>query len=130
MLNQQKDGTGYTLLTANASTGVLGGVASSDNYFSCMGFFQSVAGDNGPGAVVTASATTFLSTGGAAASNQTSNYGYTSGPAGVDRDGFFNMSPIIVAAGGMGTGRGGIGSGSGEDNVSGSSPGLAVIITW
>ena len=127
---QQKDGTGYTLLTANASTGVLGGVASSDNYFYCMGFFQSVDGDHGPGAVVKESATTFLSTGGAAASNQTSNYGYTSGPSGVDRDGFFSMSPIIVSGGGMGTGKGGIGSGSGENNVSVGSEGLAVVITW
>jgi len=127
---QQKDGTGYTLLTANASTGVLGAVASSSNYFSCMGFFQSVAGNNGSPSTVTASTTTFLSVGGAAASNQTSNYGYTSGPSGVDRDGFFSMSPIIVSGGGMGTGRGGIGSGSGEDNLNIGSEGLAVVITW
>jgi hypothetical protein len=95
-----------------------------------MGIFQSLTGSNGAGSTVTPLNVSFLSVGGAAASSQTSNYGYTSGPSGVDRDGFFRMSPIIVAGGGMGTGIGGIGSGSGESSLTIGSKGLAVVITW
>ena len=148
---QQKDGTGYLLLIANGGvtaaaavvTAGAAGAASVSNYFSCMGFFQSVAGQAGtdgsagasPGLNQTASTTTYLS-GGAGGSGSTTdtgggvtaNYGYVLAPttAGISikgRDGIFQMQPIIVGVGGAGGttntsagtagGRGGIGCGGG-----------------
>jgi hypothetical protein len=147
---QQKDGTGYLLLEANGGvTGAAGtilpgvaGAASVSNYFSCMGFFQSIAGQDGTdgdafagGTNQTASATTFLSGGaggsGAAAGTGggvTANYGYvldptTAGGTVQGRDGVFMTQPIIVGVGGTGGstsgtagtagGIGGIGCGGG-----------------
>ena len=148
---QQKDGTGYLLLNANGGvtgaaavvTGGAGGAADVSNYFSCMGFFQSIAGQAGTagtsgaaGVDQTASATTFLSGGaggaggdaGSTGGGVTANYGYVLPPttAGgtVGRDGIFQMQPIIVGSGGTGGtwqttsvgsagGRGGIGCGGG-----------------
>lgn len=127
---QQKAGTSYTLLTANAASQSTAASATASNFFSCMGIYQSVAGVAGSVSSVTASSTTFLSVGGAAASAQTSNYGYSSGAGGPSRVGLFQLSPIIVGTGGMGTGRGGIGCGAGINQLNFSSPGLAVIITW
>lgn len=124
---QQKDGTGYTLLTADYATTV-GGVAMTANYFTAMGIFQSVAGQDGSTLDVTTSNTTFLSGGGSSGGSQTSNYGYSAGPTGTNRNGFFQMQPIIVGAGGMNTGKGGVGCGGGVNGVGG--PGLVVIITW
>lgn len=125
VLYQQRDGTGYTLLTATGGTGAsgngaaggAGGTASTSNYFSCMGFFQSIAGQDGvsgSGVSVSPSATTFL-TGGAASGNAvsvvsggvTANYGYvaTGGSNTNNSDPpkgspFFQFSPIIVGLGG------------------------------
>jgi len=147
---QQKDGTGYLLLNANggltaaaaAITAGVGGAADVSNYFSCMGFFQSIAGQGGTagnatgaGVDQTASATTFLSGGaggaGAAANTGggvTANYDYvlaptTAGGTVKGRDGFFMTQPIIVGIGGTGGttsttvgttgGKGGIGCGGG-----------------
>jgi hypothetical protein len=158
---QQKDGTGYLLLDANggvtgignAPTGGAGGAASVSNYFSCMGFFQSVAGQdgtlgNGTGAGVdqTASATTYLSGGAGGAGTATTtgggvtaNYGYvlaptTAGGTVKGRDGVFMTQPIIVGVGGTGGttsttvgtagGKGGIGCGGGGSGEDGSSGGL------
>jgi hypothetical protein len=132
IIYQQKDGTGYTLLTAARSLSSAAGIAMSANFFTAMGFFQSIAGQAGSTGAVTASTTTFLSGGGEQLSNQTSNYGYTTGSTG-NRNGFFQMQPIIVGAGGMGSGRGNIGCGGGFiSTVSGAAggPGLVVIITW
>jgi hypothetical protein len=127
---QQKDGTGYTLLTASAGQGNLGnagGTAMTANFFTAMGFFQSVAGDDGRSGGGGVPSTTFL-TGGCATGGSQSNYGYTSS----SKDGFFQMQPIIVGVGGgnVGTGgKGGIGCGGGYSTGDGGD-GLVVIITW
>jgi hypothetical protein len=147
---QQKNGAGYLLLEANGGvtgaaavvTAGAGGAASVSNYFSCMGFFQSVAGQNGTdgsgttsGVNQTASATTFLSGGAGGAGSTggtgggvTANYGYVLDPttAGgtVGQTGFLYTQPIIVGLGGAGGtqqsasvgaagGKGGIGCGGG-----------------
>lgn len=125
---QQKTGTGYLLLSGGSANGITAGAAMTANYFTAMGFFQSVAGQNGTTGVVTASTTTFLSGGGASGSSQTSNYGYQLGTA-SNASGFFQTQPIIVGAGGMGTGVGGIGCGGGRTSALGGS-GMVVIITW
>ena len=125
----------YELIGAYSATSATAPTAYGANYFTAMGFFQSVGGQNGSTGTVTASATTFLSGGGSAGGTSTSNYGYSSGPvgAGTDRSGFFQFQPIIVSTGGFGgtiTGiaTGGIGSGGGVAGIGG--PGLVVIITW
>jgi hypothetical protein len=129
VIYQAKDGTGYTLLTANGgtsgTTGIAGGVgasATANNYFGASGIFTSIAGQDGTsgsasgaGVNQTASATTFLSGGaggaGAAANtggSVTPNYGYTALPlttigglvAGAD--GYFITQPILVGCGGAG----------------------------
>lgn len=123
----EKTGGGYTLLNANGGQlGGTGGTASASNYFSCMGFFQSVAGQAGSVGGGSASSTTFLS--GGAVSTTTANYGYD-----TSRNGYFNLSPIIVGVGGAGsgavTGNGGTGCGGGYLSGKGGD-GLVVIITW
>jgi hypothetical protein len=132
IIYQQKDGTGYTLLTASGGAGGgAGGSATASNYFSCMGFYQSIAGQAGSTGTQTASTTTFLSGGGVGVPT-TANYGYKGNPSG-----FFQMQPIIVGVGGTnnlagGSLVGGIGCGGGTDGTvpyPGGS-GLVVIITW
>jgi hypothetical protein len=124
----------YNLLTANGGSGGspgTGGAASTSNYFSCMGFFQSIAGQNGSSGSVTPSIATFLSGGGG---NQvTGNYGYTTNTN--TGSGFFQTQPIIVGVGGGGTLdtiKSGIGcGGAGGTSLGGSGgDGLVVIITW
>jgi hypothetical protein len=137
---QQKAGTAYTLISADYGKGGsvggtgAGGNAVASNYFSCMGFYQSVAGQASNGTIITASATTFLSAGSSASSGtETVNYGYTS-----SRNGFFQISPIIVGAAGIGpSGIAGIGCGGGGGDASTlgqpggrGGNGLCVIITW
>jgi hypothetical protein len=127
---QQKDGTGYTLLNANAgqpgNTGGAAGTADVSNYFSAMGFFQSVAGQAGVNGTQSPSATTFLS-GGSFVGPVTSNYGYSA--AG---NSFSQIQPIIVGVGGTGL----VGFGSGGSGTLSSATrgvggdGLIVIITW
>lgn len=117
-----------TLLSANTgSNGGPGGAAMTANYFTAMGFFQSVAGQNGTTGAVNASSTTFLAGGGAGGNDQTSNYGYVT-RTDVNKNGFLLMQPIIVGMGGMGTGRGGIGSGGGVTGTGG--PGMVLIASW
>lgn len=126
---QQTNSTGYVLLSASTPMTSAGGTAMTANFFTATGFFQSVAGQNGnSGSAISASTTTFLSGGGDNANIQNSNYGYSNGSTG-DRNGFFQMQPIIVGAGGMGTGNGGIGCGGGLNSGRGGD-GLVVIITW
>lgn len=140
---QQKDGTGYTLLSANGggagtgSTAGAGGTAMTANYFTCMGFFQSVAGQDSGSGNISASATTFLSAGaGGSGNNVTTNYGYSLTASA--QSGFLMFQPIIVGAGGAsgnnnGGGRGGIGCGGGSANSGqggNGGDGLVVIITW
>lgn len=152
--------TTYNLLTANGGTGAYfgvtgpgqGGTASTSNYFSAAGFFQSVAGQNGStggGTDIPASTTTFLSGGGGGSdgtntTSTTPNYGYpTVGKTAASNSGFFQLSPIIVGCGGGGSstfsggvgGNGGIGcGGGGRGQSSGTAgnggPGLVVIISW
>jgi len=134
---QQKNDTGYELLSAAAGTGGasgsvgVGGAASTSNYFSAMGFFQSVAGQNGTQstAYISPSTTTFLSGGqGDQADFTAGNYGY------LATNGYFQLQPIIVGIGGSRYGAGGIGCGGGGSNgVANLKPagdGLVVIITW
>lgn len=126
---QAKDGTGYTLLTANggvsgttAITAGTGGAASANNYFGASGIFTSIAGQDGgagnatgAGVSVTASATTFLSGGGGgagAAANTgggvTPNFGYpalaatTAGGTVAGANGYFINQPILLGCGGAG----------------------------
>lgn len=125
---QQKASTPYDLLTANNGQDAAAGTAMTANAFTAMGFFQSIAGQDGGAYTVgqTASATTFLS--GGAGATVTSNYGYSTG---INNAGYFQMQPIIVGvAGGGGNGIGGIGCGGGYTaGVSGGN-GMVVIITW
>jgi len=134
IMYQQKAGTAYTLLNANGgepgnTAGAPGGTADTSNYFSAMGFFQSIAGQAGLNGNQSASATTFLS-GGSYAGTVTANYGYS-----AITTGFFQTQPIIVGVGcGTNGGYGGVGCGGGgfvstaTRGVGGD--GLAVIISW
>lgn len=121
--------TNNTILAANgggSGAGGAGGSASSSNFFSCMGFFQSVAGQNGGSAQINASPTTFLSAGGG--SNPTiANYDYQSSDSGI-----FQMQPIIVGTGGTNrsASNGGVGCGGGKPANTNGGNGLVVIITW
>jgi hypothetical protein len=140
VLYQAKDGTGYTLLTANGAASNTAGTAFTNNYFGASGIFKSTAGQAGAATAtaITASLTTFLSGGGGgstgttlAGGNVACNYGYPtiSGGAGTTGgnggDGFFLMQPIMIGVGGAGGGgnsisgtggnggKGGIGCGGG-----------------
>lgn len=142
IIYQAKDGTGYTLLTANGGSSAPGGVVtaglgatvSTNNYFGAAGIFSSIAGQAGAAGNVfsiTASATTFLSGGaggsGALASaggSVTPNYGYTALPATtaggtvVGASGYFITQPILVGCGGAG------GTTSGTVGTTGGSGGI------
>jgi hypothetical protein len=126
VLYQQKDGTGYTLLSAEGGTGGTAGAATSANAFTAMGFYQSIAGQNGSTGAVSASSTTFLSGGGTAPGPITANYGYTN----TGFPGYFQLQPIIVGVGGYSVFRGGIGCGGGANSSIRGGDGLVVIITW
>lgn len=142
---QQKDGTGYTLLTANGGSGgntATGATASTGTAFTAMGFFQSVAGQNGStntSGYSTPSTTTFLS--GGSNGGVGGNYGYQTNlinPPTSAGSGFFQFQPIIVGLGcpgvvssGAGDGIGGIGCGGGTGSTNRrGGDGLVVIITW
>jgi len=114
--------TFYTVLTASGGTvGSSGGAAMTANYFTAMGFFQSVAGQAGTNGTPDASTTTFLAAGGGGTSSR-ANYGYES-----FLNGIFQMQPIIVGT--AGGGKGGIGCGAGGTAGTGGD-GMVVIITW
>ena len=129
VIYQAKDGTGYTLLTANggtsgttAVTGGAGAAAMTNNYFGASGIFTSIVGQagaaggsTGQGASRTASNTTFLSGGAGGSGDPTGvggsvapNYGYTglpttpAGGAVPGANGYFITQPIIVGCGGAG----------------------------
>lgn len=124
---QEKDTGGYQLLAALSASGITGASAVGQNGFAAIGFYQSIAGQNGSLGGITPSSTTFLSGGGISAGGVTANYGYTLGSV-SNKNGFFQMQPIIVGLGGMGAGNGGTGCGSGVTGNGGN--GLVVIITW
>lgn len=132
IIYQAKDGTGYTLLTANGGGGGVagtgggaGGTVFTNNYFGAAGIFDSIAGQAGSrNANVTASTTTFLSggaggnTGGTSAAGYSValNYGYPTIPAGIagggnGNPGFFITQPLMLGAGGSGGGSNGAGTG-------------------
>ena len=118
-----------TLLSANAGSGLTGGSTSASNQFSAMGFYQSIAGQDGASGNQTASATTFLSGGSVNTSNSvTANYGYGLSLSTTDNNGTFLMQPIIVGIGGKGSFSGGIGCGGGLTGKGG--PGLVLIASW
>lgn len=131
---QQKNTAGTVLILSSGgqpgSGGGNGGAASTSNYFSAMGFFQSVAGQGGVNGNQSASATTFLS-GGSYSGTVTANYGYS-----TSENGFFQTRPIIIGtgAGSNGTVSGGIGCGGGSISASATrgvgGDGLVVIVTW
>jgi len=132
---------GYLLLSANGGgQGIVGsygsgGAASSSNYFSCMGFFQSIAGQSA-NSTLTNSSTTFLGGGTSTSGTNTVNYGYTNTSNGISQ-----IQPIIVSSGGIlnasgNGGNAGFGSGGGGTPISitaiggNGGDGLVVIITW
>jgi hypothetical protein len=127
---REKNNNGYVLLTGNGAPSNGTASAMTANYFTAMGFFQSVAGVTASAAQITASATTFLSRGGNVGPG-TANYGYTTGSNG---SGYFQTQPIIVGIGGTGADiNSGVGCGGGASNVLGfgkGGDGLVVIITW
>jgi hypothetical protein len=129
VIYQAKNGTGYTLLSANGGTsgtttvtGGAGATASTNTSYGASGIFKSIAGQDGTNGSSTgagtnqaASTITFLSGGaggaGAAANtggSVTPNYGYTALPATtaggtvVGANGYFITQPIIVGTGGAG----------------------------
>lgn len=139
IIYQAKDGTGYTLLNANAASGQSGASVETNNYFGAAGIFTSVGGQSGANTSgnITASTTTFLSGGGGGGTNVTSGggnvgtkYGYpalsggTAGTGANGADGYFLFQPILISQGGSGGagsstaaggngGNGGIGCGGG-----------------
>jgi hypothetical protein len=137
----------YFLLSAatggsgDLNTGGLGGVASTSNNFSCMGFFQSVAGQDGapPATLITPSATTFLSGGGQIAGG-TANYGYSVNPTPSKNGGYLLTRPILVGIPNMGNSSNaatpsGIGCGGAGVSATGAfgsdgGVGMIVVITW
>lgn len=145
IIYQQKDGTGYELLTAR--TGTDGGTnttgsgagAMTANYFTAMGFFQSVAGQAGASGGQSASTTTFLSGGAGSFSTSSSNYDYN---VSSTKRGFFMMQPVIVGISNGGqagsvtakaTSAIGCGGSAGDSDptyTSKGGDGMAVIITW
>jgi hypothetical protein len=128
ILGSFSSGTLVLLLNAPGGNGTLGGSAQTAGPFGNMGFYQSIAGQNGTSGTITASSTTFLSGGGGNTDPQASNYGYTTGRP-FNANGFFMLQPIIVGACGMGSGTGGIGCGGGVTNGSGG-PGMVLIASW
>jgi len=130
IIYQQKNGTGYTLLTANAgasgAAGGTGGLASISNYFSAMGFFQSVAGAPGGSAGTDGLSNTTFLCGGTDSTTSTANYEYST----YLGAGFFQMQPIIVSlSNALGVLKTGIGSGGASNDTFGGN-GLVVIISW
>jgi len=132
VIYQAKDGTGYTLLTANGggsaasavATGGLAATASANNYFGASGIYVSTVGQAGGSGSATGAGTnqpasnaTFLqggaggaggASGASTGGSVTPNYGYTVLPAATGggtvagADGYFITQPILVGCGGAG----------------------------
>lgn len=124
IIYQQKDGTGYTLLTANGGTGTsdlnggAGASATANNFFGASGIYRSIAGQAGRAfaSSITRVTTTFLS-GGAGGAQTTSAggsvpglFGYPTLSGGVGTtggnggNGYFLTQPIFLGFGGAGGG--------------------------
>ena len=120
--------TPVNLLFANTATGTNGAARSNANYFGNPGFYQSVAGQDGPTGGVSPSATTFLSAGaGSSAIAVNANYGYTAG--GNKNAGYFQLQPIIVGIGSNIADRSGVGCGSALNATVGGQ-GFVLIASW
>jgi len=145
VIYQAKDGTGYTLLTANgggSSSGNPAGTAAAamtNNAFGASGIFTSIAGQAGTNGVASgavtnqaASTTTFLSGGAGGCGGVadtggrvTPNYGYpalpatTAGGTVAGANGYFITQPILVGCGGAGgtTNTTGTGSAGGRGGI-------------
>lgn len=144
LIYQQKDGTGYTLLTANGGSTLNGGAASANNAFGASGIFLSIAGQNsanlasvnGTANFTQAGASGTAATGGNGYSS-TPLYGYPVGAAGITANptggnggnGYFITEPVLLGCGGGGGaggsvtggngGNGGIGCGGGGGGIGG-----------
>lgn len=124
------------LLSADAASSSIAGVAVAANAFAASGFYQSTAGQNGQGtATQTASATTFLSggAGGVTAQTVNANYGYSQSSG----YGSFRMQPIIVGVGNNAlAGNDSVAAiGCGGSSASGATPGyggpgMILIASW
>lgn len=130
---QQKDGTGYTLLTAAGGLAAgNGGTAMSNNYFGAAGIFSSIGGQSGSSTVADSPfpTDTFVQ-GGAGGSSTTVNagrsvlapYGYptisggaTGTPGGSGGPGFFVVQPLMFGMGGSGGGGNPSGAGGSGGN--------------
>lgn len=133
-------GSAFTeLLRANSATaaGPTAGTAtaSTTTPLAAMGFYQSVAGQDGT--IDTASATTFLSGGNPSlGGTKASNYGYTVNTAVNSTNGMFQLQPIIVGMGSKGNTGGalvrapiGCGAGGTSGTTNGGN-GFALIASW
>jgi hypothetical protein len=136
---QQKDGTGYTLLTARGGTGSAsnaggaGGSASANNYFGASGIYANTVGNNGRNVDVGGSfrGASFLIAGAPGTSQPTVNGGYVEGSFGYPdiagglgtvggngRNGYFITQPFFLGFGGSGGG-GSTGPGAGGNGGNG-----------
>jgi len=114
------------LIEASGGSGSTAGAVASARVFGSYGFFKSVAGQAGINGPQGASTTTFLS-GGGDNSVITANYGYVNNSV----EGFFQMQPIIVGAGGSSSAyvyKGGVGCGGGTAGKGGQ--GMVLIASW
>jgi hypothetical protein len=154
VIYQQKDTTGYTLLSApngaaaTSGAGGLGGTAFTGSPFSAMGFLSASSGTIGGSLSITVTATTIISggsaggnSGSAAGSNVAPVFGYPdvvggraepiSGNGGTGNRGININSNIFVSCGGAGGGgsannNGGIG-GSGSIGSGGGGGGIGSL---
>jgi hypothetical protein len=121
-------GTPYLLLKAEEGTGITAGAATLSNFFGASGFYQSVAGQSGLGTAQTPSATTFLSGGsGATTQDVVANYGCQVTSTGGT--GFFQMQPIIVGVASSGQRNTAVGCGTGISGTS-AGQGMVLIASW
>lgn len=119
-----------SLLSAPSALTTTAGTAATAGPFAASGFYKSVAGVTGDTGVVSASSTTFLSSGTAASNIVNANYGYrnANSSSSTAADGYFQLQPIIVGVGGSGYFAGGIGCGGGSNGLGG--PGMVLIASW
>jgi hypothetical protein len=117
------------LLEGNGANGVTAGTSTSGGPLTASGFYKSTAGQTGTSGAQSASNSTFLSGGGAGV--VTGNYGYTTNV--INRNGFFQMQPIIVGVGNAGSGvasQGSAGIGCGGSATGTGGIGMALIASW
>jgi hypothetical protein len=119
----------YILLQAEPGSAATGGAATSAPAFAASGFYKSTAGQDGSSVAVTPSNTTFLSGGGVVTQPVTANYGYALLSPSINKNGMFQMQPIIVGLGSKDDAQGAIGCGGGRTSGVGG-PGMVLIASW